>query len=351
MVGMVDDEPDVIVVGSGAAGLMAALRSSAHGLTVLVLEKSCFYGGTSATSGGAIWVPCHGLDGHDDNLESARAYLRHLTLGESDAARIEAFLDHAPAMIAYLRESGIAFDMMQGYPDYYPEAPGASAGRALVPREMDGQDLGEDYLLMRRPFSAFMLFNRYSLDLGQVFHLSGRLPGWRRAAASIFLRYWLDLPWRVQTKRDRRATMGNALIGALRRELNRRGVPVVLNAPLRRIIFDGERVSGIETGGGPSSSRRFSARKGVILAAGGFEQSQPLRDASLPVASRCEWSLTTVGMNTGDALLAAQEFGAAQAHMSYFWWAPSTRLPSPGNPKVLETHQMFFDHRPPTVLS
>jgi 3-oxosteroid 1-dehydrogenase len=345
----IHEEPDVIVIGSGAAGLTAALRSADHGLRVVVLEKTGLYGGTSATSGGAIWVPCHGEAGHKDNVGSAAAYLRHLTAGEADHARLEAFLDHAPAMIAYLRKTGIAFEMLEGYPDYYPEAPGATVGRSLVPREVDGQELGEDYLLMRRPFGAFMLFNRYSLDLAQAFILSERLPGWRRVAARMFFRYWLDVAWRLKTVRDRRATLGNALIGALRRELKRRGVPLVLNAPLQRIIFDKGRVCGVEIGRA-NDSLRIAARHAVILASGGFEQSQPLRNASLPVASRCEWSLTPPGMNTGDGLQAAQEIGATKALMPYFWWAPSTQLPSPSNPDVLETHQMFFDHRHPHSL-
>jgi 3-oxosteroid 1-dehydrogenase len=346
---IVTDQWDVIVVGSGAGGLTAALRAADHGLKVLVLEKTGLYGGTSATSGGAIWVPCHGQGGYQDNPECAAMYLKHLTKAEGDGSRIAAFLDHAPAMIAYLHETGLAFDMLDGYPDYYPEVPGATVGRALVPREIDGQELGDDYLLMRRPFGAFMLFNRYSLDLAQAFLFSGRLPGWRRTAASMFLRYWFDLPWRLKTGRDRRATMGNALIGSLRRELKRRDVPIVLNAPLRRVIFDEGRVCGVEIDL-VNGSRRFSVRKGLILASGGFEQCQSLRDANLPVATDCDWSLTPPGMNTGDALLAAQQIGATVAQMPYFWWAPSTQLPSRSNPGVLETHQMFFDHRHPHSL-
>jgi len=342
-------EWDVIVIGSGAGGLLAALRAAANGLSTIVFEKTNYFGGTTATSGGAIWVPCHGLDSHEDSREQALAYLRHVTAGEAHGDRIEAYLDHAPAMIAFLQQCGIFCDMLAGYPDYYTEAPGALAGRALVPREIDGKDLGEDYADLRPPFGAFMLLDRYSLDLEQAFALSARLPGWRRVATAMMLRYWLDLPWRLKSRRDRRATMGNALIGAMRRELKRLGVPVVLNSALSRILADDGRVTGVEIAGSGAHGR-FEARKGVILAAGGFEQSQVLRDENLPVATDRQWSMTPPGANTGDAFIAASAIGAAREFMDYCWWAPSTQLPAPDNPQVLVTHQMFFDHRHPHSL-
>lgn len=337
---------DVIVIGSGAGGLLAALRAAANGCSTIVFEKTEFYGGTTATSGGAIWVPDHGQDKHEDTREQALAYLQHVTAGEAHDDRITAYLEYAPVMIAFLKESGIACDMLAGYPDYYTEAPGALHGRALVPREIDGKDLGEDYAYLRRPFGAFMLLDRYSLDLEQAFALSARLPGWRRVAAAMMLKYWLDLPWRLKTRRDRRATMGNALIGAMRRELKHRGVPVVLNSALSRILAENGRVTGVEvTGSGAEGT--FEVLRGLILAAGGFEQSQQLRNENLPVVTDRSWSLTPAGANTGDGLIAASEIGAAREFMQYCWWAPSTQLPSLEDPTVLVAHQMFFDHRHP----
>lgn len=340
---------DVIAVGSGAGGLMAALRAADNGLAAAVVEKTGFYGGTTATSGGAIWVPCHGLEGHEDSREMALAYLRHTTAGKAHEERIAAYLDNAPALVAYLKEAGIACDMLAGYPDYYTEAPGALAGRALVPREIDGRELGEDYERMRRPFGAFMLLGRYSLDLEQAFMLSSRQPGWRRMAAAILLKYWLDLPWRLKTRQDRRATMGNALIGALRRELKRRGVPVLLDTALSGILSNNGRVTGIEVERN-GSTQIFGVSRGVILAAGGFEQSRQLRDECLPIATERGWSMTPSGANSGDALIAASRIGADREFMEWFWWAPSTRFPSPEDPDVLITHQMFFDHRHPHSL-
>lgn len=340
---------DVVVVGSGAGGLVAALRAADRGLSVVVLEKASLYGGTTATSGGAIWVPCHGLDGHRDSREQAEAYLDHVTGGEAHADRIAAYLDNAPAMVAWMQRLGIGWEMLEGYPDYFTEAPGSVPGRALAPKEVDGKRLGEDYLAMRPPFGAFLLLGRYSLGLDQAFALSARLPGWRKVAAGLLARYWLDLPWRLKTRRDRRATMGNAAIAALRLALKRRGVAVMLETPLRRIVEEGGRVAAVEVeiAGRPE---RIGVGRGLILAAGGFEQSQQLRDANLPVATKAEWSMTPAGANTGDALIAAEDLGADLEFMEYCWWAPSTRLPSFDDPHMIETHQMFFDHRHPNSL-
>lgn len=340
---------DIAVIGSGAAGLLAALRASDHGLDAVVLEKTSQYGGTTATSGGAIWVPCHELDGHEDSREQALAYLHHTTGGMAHEDRLQTYLDASVQMVSYLEKIGVHFEMLAGYPDYYPEAPGSVPGRALSPKEIDGKQLGPDYLSMRAPFPAFTLFGRYSLGLEQSFALSGRLPGWQWVAAKMFLKYWLDLPWRMKTRRDRRATMGNALVGALRRELQRRNISVLLNCELSAIKCTDGIVSAIavET---PEGRQELQIGKALILAAGGFEQSQRLRDQNLPVASQSKWSLTPPGANSGTAMLAAQELGAATEFTEWFWWAPSMQLPSASDPDTMITHQMFFDHRHPNSV-
>ncbi|MDG2003813.1 MAG: FAD-dependent oxidoreductase [Novosphingobium sp.] len=342
-------EYDVVVIGSGAGGLLAALRAAENGLSVVVLEKAALYGGTTATSGGAIWVPCHGLGDHEDSREQAESYLNHVTGGEAHGERLTAYLDHAPEMVGWMQSLGIGWDMLEGYPDYFTEAPGTVPGRALAPAEVDGKLLGEDYLNMRLPFGAFMLLGRYSMGLDQAFSLSARLPGWQRVAAGIFAKYWLDPLWRLRTKRDRRATMGNAAIAALRLALKQRGVPVMLETPLRRIEAQDGRVTGVEVER-EGALARIGVGKGLVLAAGGFEQSQHLRDENLPVSTSAEWSLTPRSGNTGDALIAADALGADREFMANCWWAPSTMLPSFDDPEDIQPQQMFFDHRHPHSL-
>lgn len=337
---------DVIVVGSGAAGLLAALRSAEAGLDAIVLEKAHMYGGTSATSGGAMWIPNHGLEGHQDTREQALTYLRHITEGEAHEDRLGAYVDNAPRMLSFLKDAGIPCDVFPGYPDYYPDAPGAVLSRAVVPQEIDGAELGEDYFTMRMPFQAFTLFNRYSLNLAQAFALSAQPPGWRWVAAKMFLTYWLDLPWRLKARRDRRATMGNALVGGLRRELQRRGVPVLLNTGLVAIHSENGKATAIEAQRNGTLSR-VEAKRGIVLAAGGFEQSQQLRDEHLPVPTSSKWSLSPPGGNIGDTLRAGRAIGADTEFLEYCWWAPSMQLPSAEIPNANVTHQMFFDHRHP----
>ena len=122
-----------------------------------------------------------------------------------------------------------------------------------MPVEVDGMDLGEEIHALREPPFAFKLFNRYSLDLAQASTLTKRPRGWQWTVAKILAKYWLDRPWRRRSHRDRRLTMGNALIGALRKALLQRRVPVLLNTALDRLMCDDGRVTGIEARRGPGA--------------------------------------------------------------------------------------------------
>src|SRR5882762_9898695 len=145
---------DVIVVGSGGAGLLAALRAADLGLSVVGVENSQRYGGTTATSGGALWIPNHGLEGHLDSDEKAAAYLAAVTQG-ADGQRLRAYIENGPRLVSYLSDVGIRFQVVPDLPDYFSNAPGAVAGRALFPAEFDGSALGNDYLTMRELPYAF----------------------------------------------------------------------------------------------------------------------------------------------------------------------------------------------------
>ena len=343
-----NSEFDVIVVGSGAGGMLAALRAADLGMSVILVEKARSYGGTSAVSGGGIWIPCHGLGSAEDSREEARTYLAAICKGEFRQDRVEAYLDHGPEMVRFLEASGVRMEMIP-IPDYFVPLPGSRYDRCLMPAEIDGQDLGEDIHALRDPHFAFKLFNRYSLNLAQASTLSSRPRGWQWTVAKIFAHYWLDRPWRRKTAKDRRLTLGNALIGGLRRALRRREVSVLLDTALVGLTEDNGRISGIEArrNGAPLA---LSARHGVILAAGGFEQNQAMREQHLPVWSDARWSLTPKGGNTGDAVRAGVAVGAATELMGCNWWAPSTQMPSREDPNAEITHQMFFDHRHPFSL-
>jgi 3-oxosteroid 1-dehydrogenase len=343
-----DQEFDVVVVGSGAGGLVAAVRAAELGLSTTVIEKARFYGGTSATSGGGLWIPCHGIDGAEDNRQDAETYLAAICKGEFRQDRIASYLDNGPDTVRFIEEVGVKMEVIP-IPDYFVPLPGSKYNRCLMPADVDGATLGDDIHALREQPFAFKLFNRYSLNLAQASTLSNRPRGWQWTAAKIFAKFWLDRPWRKKTHRDRRLTMGNALIGGLRRALRKRNVPVMLDTALSGLTTENGRVTGIaaKRNGRPITIR---ARHGVILAAGGFEQNQAMREQHLPVWSDARWSLTPKGGNTGDAVSAGVAIGAATELMDCQWWAPSTQMPSREDPNVEITHQMFFDHRHPFSL-
>lgn len=328
-------EADVVVVGSGAAGLMAALRAKSLGLEVLVLEKCAQFGGTTATSGGIFWIPDHGVGGFVDDPETALEYLHRLTAGQVSEDRLRAFVEGGPRMVRFLESLGATLERLPTS-DYYPEVAGSRPGRSLAVPAMTAADLGENFAQMREPNRMRVLFDRYVLDRPQSYRLAGRTRGWQWTALKLVAKYWLDLGQRLKTRRDSRITGGDALIGLLRKQLG--AAPILLNCRLEGLTVEDGRVTGVEAGG-----QTIRARRGVILAAGGIEQDPALRAAHLPAPAPVEASLSPAGGNTGDALRAAQAVGADAQFLDMLWWMPAVRLGG-------VAHAMAFDQRNPNSL-
>jgi 3-oxosteroid 1-dehydrogenase len=321
-----DAEFDVIVVGSGAGGLTAAISAHDLGQSVLVIEKSDQYGGTSAISGGGVWVPCNHLlvaAGANDSHDEALTYLKAATRGMVAETRLLAYLEHAPKMLRYLEEkTWLKYRAMLQYSDYYPHLPGSKPGaRTLDPLPFDASGLGDEFARMRPPQPGTLIGGRITMTAGEAHTILCKDRGWTTLFAKRMLSYWLDLPWRFRTKRDRRLTLGSSLIGSLRRSMMDRGIPLWLNAPFESLIVDSRRIAGVvaQRDGKPV---RIGARRGVILAAGGFEHNQTMRDQYLPKPTRAEWTVTP-DANTGDAIRAGLEAGARVDLMDHAWWAPT----------------------------
>ncbi|MDH4570965.1 FAD-dependent oxidoreductase [Pseudomonas sp. BN414] len=324
-----DESCDVLVVGSGAGAMTAALRARDLGSTVLVVEKSDRYGGTSAVSGGGIWIPCnHRIEalGGEDSAEEAIAYIRAVTHGEIDDGRIEQYVEHGHQVVRYLEaNSRVRFEAQPRYADYYPEVPGGKPGyRSMDPLPFDARLLGDEFARMREPSPGTLMMGRMTMTMKEAQVLLCRGPGWFGLTLKILWRYWRDLPGRLLSKRDRFLTLGNALIAALRRSLLDREVPLWLNCRLERLIEEDGRVLGAEV---IRDGRRLliRARRGVVLGAGGFERNQEMRGQYHPQPSRSTWSATPP-YNTGDAIRAGQSLGAATALMDHSWWAPTTHV-------------------------
>lgn len=336
---------DVVVVGAGAGGMMAANRAYDLGLSVLLVEKSDRFGGTSAVSGGAIWVPCNEDIGGGDDRARALTYLRHCTKGQVADDRLEAYVDNAAAMVRYSAEKvGLGFTAVMEYPDYYPHHEGAlPGGRTMDPAAVNGGDLGDDFHRLREPYALMKLFGRISMTVSEARAITTKKSGWPLIVLRVIASYWADLGWRLKTRRDRRLTMGNALTGGMLRGLVKRGIPRLINAPLVRLLRDGGQVTGVVIAR-DGREVTIGARKGVILAAGGFERNQAMRDENLPARTSEKWSVTPAGNNTGEAIRAGIEAGAATEFMNLAWWAPTMRLPSRLTPNT-ETRVGLFMER------
>lgn len=320
-------EFDVVVVGSGAGAMMAALRAHDEGLSVALIEKSDRYGGTSAISGGGIWIPLNKQI--RDDREAVLGYVRAAAQGQVADARLVAYVDTAHEMVEYLQQATrLRYAACHRYPDYYPALAGARAGgRTMDPEVFDGGLLGEELARLREPSSSTLLMGKVAMTARDAHRMLAKEKGWKLLFAKLMLRFALDFRARKRLGRrtDRRLALGNALVAGLRHGLLTRQVPLYLETALESLSFEGSRVSGVvATQKGERVEIR--ARRGVVLAAGGFERNQALRDQYLPAPNQAAWGVTPPN-NTGDALLAAQVLGAATDLMGWAWWAPTIHVP------------------------
>ncbi|MEV5828984.1 FAD-dependent oxidoreductase [Spirillospora sp. NPDC052242] len=323
-----EHEYDVVVVGSGAGGLTAGLTARLRGLSAVVIEKTDRYGGSTALSGGAIWVPNNLYleeAGQRDTPENARAYM-DATVGERvPAARKDAYLARGPEMLRYLhdRTRWVRFVYTPGYSDYYPERPGGKPeGRSVEPCIVDGRRLGPEFARMRRAGLPTYGLTMTSADFGKLNMVTRTWKG-KRTAARVALR----AVGALLTGR-RLLSLGEALVARLRLALAEAGGELWLNSPFRDLVIEDGRVTGVRVRrGGREVTVR--ARHGVILAAGGFSHAQDLREKYLPSPTTTDWTHAAEGQ-TGDTLVAGLRAGAAVDLMEKVWGAPS--VPTPDGP-------------------
>lgn len=325
-----DHEYDFIVAGSGAGGMTAALCARQLGLSAVVLEKADRYGGTTAVSGGGVWIPCNeqmAAAGVPDSEAEALTYLKHLTGGEVPVARLEAYVRNARQMVQFLAQHhGVRFHSVAKYPDYFPDQPGGKPGaRTMEPAIVDARELGEEFFRQREPYRGTLVMGRVAMSQVEAHTLFGRAPGWIGLTMRMMWRYFTDFAWRKRTWRDRRLTLGQALAGALRRGLLQAGVPLQLGTGLESLVTEQGRVTGVVANEG-GRTLRLRARRGAVLATGGFESNQAMREQYLPSPTRAEWSAAP-GMNQGDGIRAGKALGAALGFMDLTWGAPTVPVP------------------------
>ncbi|MFF7941040.1 3-oxosteroid 1-dehydrogenase [Nocardia gamkensis] len=319
-------EFDVVVVGSGAAGMTAALTAAYRGLSVTLIEKSRSFGGSTARSGGGIWIPNNPVlrrEGVPDSPELARTYLKAVVGDRVPEAKQRAFLDRGPEMMRYLgaRSRYWEFVYDRGYSDYHPEFPGGLAqGRSIEPAPLDGRLLGGDLHKINQPTMSGPKGIAFTVSDFHDLNMIARTWAGKRTAIRVGMQA-------VGNKLRGRLplSLGKALAARLWLSLRDAGVPVWLNTPLTDLITEADAVVGVraEHDGTPVV---IKARRGVVLAAGGFEHNLRMREQYMSGPQSTEW---TVGAteNVGEGIVAGQKAGGAVDLMGDAWWGPSVRNP------------------------
>jgi 3-oxosteroid 1-dehydrogenase len=325
---------DVVVVGSGAGAMLAAIRAHDKGQSVLVIEKSQYYGGTSAISGGGIWIPNNHYfkrKGGQDSVDLVRTYLYAAIGDQVDPARVEAYIQKSPEMAMYLEtDTRVKYEVAERYPDYYQHLPGSLAGgRSLDPELFDVDCLGDEIHHLQPASPTTLLMGKIAWNARQAHKVMSKERGWRMMVLWAMLRYKFDSGWRKKRglKRDRRSALGSSLVGALRRSMMDRNIPLWLNTDFKDfIVGDDGSIKGV-IANRDGQDITINAQKGVILGAGGFERNQELREKYLPQPTNQAWSATPINNNTGAGLLASQKLGFDTHLLNWAWWCPTIFVP------------------------
>lgn len=330
-----DHTVDVLVIGSGGGGMTAALAADAFGLDTLVVEKSPQFGGSTALSGGGIWVPgapSQREAGYVPDPDGVFEYLQRITGGLVSDARLRAYVDTAPEMMQFLQSRSRWFEFVwkPGYADYYPELPGGSElGSTINVPAIDLRELGDEEQSLLQPLALAPKGIWFAPKDLRLFYQVRQ--NWRGKAVLV------KLIWRMFRARvfgDRMAAIGQSLAARMRLALKEHSIPLWLSAPMTELItdVDGTVIGAvIERDGHP---QRIGARHGVILAAGGFDHDMEWRRQHLPVLDRVrhlasgegDWSFGNPA-SMGDGIRAGEKVGGSTELLDEAWWFPAMCWP------------------------
>jgi succinate dehydrogenase/fumarate reductase flavoprotein subunit len=303
------NEYDLIVVGSGAAGLSCAITAKKRGLDVVVIEKEPVFGGTTALSGGVLWIPLgpHGRQQNPaDTREAVHRYMREETGAFYDQAAVDAFIQNGPKMVEFFeRETAMQF-VPTLYPDYHPDVPGGvDIGRSILAKPFDIRELGADMARLKPPLKTItfigMMFNSSNADLKHFFQVTKSLTSFLYVARRLAT----HLRELALYRRGIQVTSGNALAARLAKSALDLGIPILTSTPAQGLEMDGERAVGVRTGQG-----LLRARHGVVLACGGFPHDVKRIAQAYPHVARGHQHLSpTPAGNTGDGVALAEQAG------------------------------------------
>ncbi|MCV7377689.1 3-ketosteroid-delta-1-dehydrogenase [Mycobacterium alsense] len=317
---------DVLIVGSGGGGMSAALTAQASGLDALVVEKSSYFGGSTALSGGGIWVPgapAQRREGYTPSPEGVVEYLLKITEGLVSEARIRQYVEAAPRMLEFLESYSEWFEFVwkPGYADYYPELPGGSElGSTINVPPIDLRKLGADEQHLLKPLA--LAPRGIWLGPKELRTFYRIRQSW--AGKGILLKLIARMV-RARVFGERMAAIGQSLAARLRLAMKERGIPLWLDSPMAELLTDADgAVTGavVERDGTP---QRIGARRAVILASGGFDHDLAWRKEQLPVIEQ-DWSFGNPAA-MGDGIRAGQKVGAATELLDEAWWFPAIQWP------------------------
>ncbi|MEQ1611120.1 MAG: FAD-dependent oxidoreductase [Hyphomicrobiaceae bacterium] len=347
---------DLLIAGSGASGMTAAIVAASHGLDVVVAEKEAVFGGTTAISGGYLWVPNNPASieaGVKDTVDAAKTYMRHEAGNQFDEARVDAFLAAGPRMIQFMHDkTQVHFTATPAFCDYHPSAPGGTeGGRSILTDPVNASIMGEDLPKLRRQRQELTL---YGLAIGSGKELWHFYRATERLESALYVAkrlagHALDV---ARHGRGMTLTNGNALAARLWRSAKDRNVTIWLDSPVRRINKDADgKVIGaiVQT---PQGVREIVARRGVILACGGFPQDVTRR-AQIYGHNAGEsehWSAASPG-NTGDGMKLGEQAGARaiEGYPNAAAWAPTSLVVRKDGTKAPFPH--FIDRGKPGVIA
>lgn len=328
-----DFECDLLVVGSGAAGLATAITAKKRGLDVVVIEKEPVFGGTTALSGGVLWIPLspHGRKQNPaDTREAVRTYMMQETGAFYDEAAVEAFLDKGPKMVEFFeRETAMKF-IPTMYPDYHPDvAGGAPIGRSILAEPYDIRGLGKDMPRLKPPLKTItfigMMFNSSNADLKHFFQVTKSLTSFFYVAKRLAN----HLKEMALYRRAINVTSGNALAARLAKSALDLGIPILTSNPAREIIMNQGQATGARIGSS-EGEYRITARQGVVLACGGFPQDIQRIAKAYPHLRRGGEHLSPTPLgNTGDGTRMAEVAGGVVdiVFKDASAWMPVSKVP------------------------
>jgi succinate dehydrogenase/fumarate reductase flavoprotein subunit len=348
---------DLLVVGSGAAGMAAAISAKHRGLNPVIIEKSDFFGGSTAVSGGAIWVPGNPLMekiGLKDDRAAARRYIQREAGNLFNPELVDAFLDAGPEAIRFFHEkTALHMAARPVSPDYHPDQDGATeGGRAIDAFDYDGKALGNNLYRMRPPIQDFTILGGMPLGRADIFHflrLSRSVKSARYATGKV-LGYLRD---RLTWGRNTRLVMGAAVSGRLAETVFSLGIPLCTGHELVGLVQDQNgRVTGAEVKG-PKGLVTITTSRGVVLAAGGFPHDTTRRRETFDHVKRGlpHYSMSPL-TGAGGAISAAEAIGAAfiDNNANGGFWTPVSLLRNPDGTMRPFPH-LFLDRAKPGVIA